>query len=835
MYSNADVLAKELALTLRTLRKERAFTVLSVLLLALGIGFASAVFTLLWQAVYAQLPVPDPEQIFTFKTNVTHNGRSDSDAMAQTFSLPMYRYLAQHLSSGTGTIARHGEMVNIETPKNPRHLLADFVTGNFFNVLQVRAVIGRTFDKGDDRFSSDRFAAVLSYDFWQDAYAGQASAWNSVLRINGVPFTVIGVAPPGFTGLISGQAPKLYLPVAAFADLNPGWRGYDDWALRWLNAFLRLPPRLPRATAEAELQPVYHAAVRQELATQKTQSAEYLKELSRERISLLPASQGVHAVLDEWQQPLRVLQWMTLAVLLLVAVNVAGLMLVRAVKQRREILIRYAVGATRAAVMRLQFLQTLAVSIAGGFLGLWIARWSAELLVHLARMDREGAFVYRPHGWMLGIHWAAVLFVGLLVGLIPAWQASRFDLAGGLNEGALTHSGTHSQTFTRRSLAAAQIALSLMLVVAAGLFAKALHNLISVPVGFNPEHLSVFSVDAKLAHSPVETTYMLWSNIERRLMATANVQAVSYGTGGPFPQGADTAVVIPGATSDAIAKHQSGMRSMVGPRYFTTLGIPILAGREFDDRDRPDTPDVVILNQTLAHKLFGETNPIGHAVTMFNGLDPNWSATVVGVAADHHQSWRRANAPMVYTPAQQARRVTDITYYVRTKGAPLSAQAIQEIVRKEAPAISPYDIATMQTRMAQFASRERAMSLLVGVFATLALAIAAVGIYGVAAYGASLRALEFAVRVSVGAGPRDIARLVLLEAVGILAAGVCLAVPLTYFSLSIVRHEFHGISFRDPETYVGAVLLLTLSSLLAACLPAQRATRRSVHGALRHT
>ena len=264
MIPRMDVLWREATLTLRGLRRERTFTLLSIVLLALGSGLASAVFTLLWQAIYAQLPVPDAARLFTFRTNVTHYGRSESDAMsAETFSVPTYRYLASHLGEGMGTVARHGEYVNVLATGEPRHLPADFVSGNFFQVLRVKAAIGRTIEESNDTPSDARFVAVLAYDFWQQAFGGQVIAWNRVFRVNGVPFRVIGVAPPGFRSLISGQGPQIYLPIAAFADVNPGWRGYNDWGLRWLNAFVRLPTGLDRSQAEAKLQPVYRVAVRQ--------------------------------------------------------------------------------------------------------------------------------------------------------------------------------------------------------------------------------------------------------------------------------------------------------------------------------------------------------------------------------------------------------------------------------------------------------------------------------------------------------------------------------------------------------------------------------------------
>jgi putative ABC transport system permease protein len=829
------VFLKETAITLRSLRKERSFAALTVILLAFGIGLASAVFMLLWQAIYAQLPIPQPTQVFTFSSNVIHNGRSDSDAMAQTFSVPTYRYLADHFNASAGVIARHGELVNVEITGGPQHVLADFVSGNFFEVLGVRPMLGRSFGNRDDQDSTERAVAVLSYEFWQDAYGGDVSAWNTVLRVNGVPFRAVGVSPPGFRGLIAGQSPKVYLPMSAFADVNPGWHGDHDWSLRWVNAFVRLPANVSRAAAEAELQAIYRTAVREELASEVHPSEEYLRELSHEHLSLVPAAQGVHAMLDQWGEPLRILQWMTLALLSLAVINVAGLALVRGLRRRRELLIRCTVGATRPQVMRLHFQESLILALAGGLLGLWIARYGAELLVRLAHMDQRDVFSYGLHGWALGTHWAAVLVTGLVVGWFPAWQTAKLDLSAGLKEGALTHSATKSQALIRRTLSAAQVALSLVLVIAAGLFAKSLQNLVTVPVGFNPGHLTVFSVDAKLTDSTVQSSEVLWANIARRLKETPGVEDVTYGTGGPFPQGADMAVVIPSTNTTERSKYQSGMRSIIGPRYFHTLGIPVIAGREFDERDRTNMPDTVILNQTMARKLFGKSNPIGQTVTMFNGLDPNWLASVVGVVADHHQSWTRANAPLVYTPAQQARRITEITYYVRTFGPTIPETVIRAIVRQEAPSLAAYDVATMRSRMGAFASSNRAMAVLVGAFALFALVIAGVGIYGVVSYSASLRALEFGVRLSFGATQWDIARLVLKEALIILACGVMLGAPLTYVTLLIVRHQLVRVSLVEPGIYGTALLLLTMCSLVPAWIPAERAKRLSVIDALRRS
>jgi predicted permease len=834
MLSRSDVLLKEALITLRSLRRERAFAGTSILLLALGIGLTSAVFTLLWQVVYAQLPVPDAAHIYTLTTDLEHMGREDSDAGTSSFSAPTYRYLSTHFTTSSGVIARHGEMVNIETPEGPRHLLSDFVSGNFFDVLGLKPVLGRSILPQNDVFSDDRFVAVLSYSFWQGSFGGQMSAWNSTIRVNGLPFRIIGIAPPSFTGLVSGQAPQIYLPLAAFGLLNPGWHAMNDWSIRWLHVFVRLPENVARIHGEAELGPIYRAAVREELATEGVQPPDYLAELAHERISLVPASQGIHGMLDQWQQPLQVLLWMTVAVLLLTCLNIAGLAVVRAIKQRQEMLVRYALGATRAAVMRLYFIHTLALSVVGGLAALWVARWGATLLLHLGQMDRGGALTVQPSGYTLGLHWAAVVLAGFLVGLVPAWYGARVDLANGLRETAATHSSGRSHVFGRRGLAAMQIALSLVLLIAAGLFAKSLHNLISVPVGFSPDHLTIFSIDPKISGSTVEGTEVLYSRIENRLKGTPGVAAVTYGTGGPFPQSADVAVMTPGSKFSH-TKHQSGIRSIIGPDYFRTLAIRVIAGREFNDRDRPNTPNGVIINETLAHKLFGTSNPIGQTVAMFNGLDPNWLATIIGVAEDYHVSWKRSNAPLLYTSAQQERRISDMTFYVRTRtGFSLTEQNIRDLVRSEAPSLAAYDVQTMATRMENFASGERAMTLLTGFFAALALVIAVVGIYGVVAYTSSLRTAEFGVRISVGAQQADIILLIVREAALIVTGGLILALPLGWLGLSLIRTQLYGMTFYQPLLYLTAICVLTGCSFMAALIPARRATRMNVQAALRY-
>jgi predicted permease len=379
-----------------------------------------------------------------------------------------------------------------------------------------------------------------------------------------------------------------------------------------------------------------------------------------------------------------------------------------------------------------------------------------------------------------------------------------------------------------------QIALSLVLVIAAGLFAKSLYTLLSVPLGFRADHLTLFSIDPKAANANVETTELLYSRFEQQLSGLPGVTSVSYGTGGPFPQGIDVALLAPGASITS-PRQRSGIRSVIGPNYFRTLGIPVLAGREFDQRDRSGASKGVIVNENLARKLFPNKDPIGRAVAMFNGVDPDWMATIVGVVADHHVSWEQEKSFLIYSSAQQLQRISDMTFYVRTSsGVALNEQQIESLIQREVPGLPVYKVQTMLARIKEFALAGHAMALLTVLFAALACIIAVVGIYGVISYTSTLRTMEFGVRIAVGATPSDILGLIIREVGMILAVGLLLAVPFAWFGLFSIRTQLYAISFNQPLIYVGAVLLLLVASAASALIPALRTTRMNVQTALRH-
>ncbi len=398
----------------------------------------------------------------------------------------------------------------------------------------------------------------------------------------------------------------------------------------------------------------------------------------------------------------------------------------------------------------------------------------------------------------------------------------------------MTHSASRTHARTRRALAALQIALSLALLVAAGLFARSLSRLLSVPLGFNPNGLAVFSIDPKLSNVDTNASRLFYSNLQNTLLSTPGVQAATYGSGGPFPSSLDSAVLIP-VPNTAIRPQASGAQSMVGPKYFSTMGIPVVSGREFDDRDRADTPAGVMVNQALARKLFGKKDPVGLPITIWNGLDPKRKATVIGVVADTSVSWKRSGMPLIYTAAQQAPHIWELTFYARSNGKTVLNEAmIRDLVRRQSPALTPYDIGPMSLRMEGFASRERTMTMLIQIFAALALLISLLGIYGVVAYSSSLRTGEFGVRLALGAQRENILLLVLKEALIIIGCGLLLAVPACFLGLTLIRSQVSNVSLRDPAILGGSVIAVVACSLLAVLAPARRAARLDVYSVLRH-
>jgi putative ABC transport system permease protein len=356
-----------------------------------------------------------------------------------------------------------------------------------------------------------------------------------------------------------------------------------------------------------------------------------------------------------------------------------------------------------------------------------------------------------------------------------------------------------------------------------------------VPLGFNPNGLVVFSIDPKLAGVDTRALRLFYSHLQGALTSIPGVRAVTYGSGGPFPSSLNSAILIP-QPNTAIRAQANGAHSMVGPNYFSTLGIQIVSGREFDARDRANTPSVVIINSTLAHKLFGDKNPVGLSVTVFNGLDPRWKATIIGVVADARMSWKRTGMSLIYTPAQQASRIWELTFYARGNGtAALNEAAVRDLVRRETPLWAPYDIGAMSIRMVGFASSERGMALLIQIFAALALAISLVGIYGVVAYSSSLRTEEFGVRLALGAQRGSILLLVLQEALVMVASGLLLAIPVCFVTLILIRPQITNISLHDPAIITASIAAIIVCSLLAALAPARRAASVDINSVLRHS
>ncbi|HEY1340318.1 MAG TPA: ABC transporter permease, partial [Bryobacteraceae bacterium] len=713
---------KDLVFALRTLRRSPFFAAMAVLSLALGIGANTAIFSLLDQVVLRSLPVADPERLAVLHTDYGRNGTSSSDNHETVFSYPMYRALSTR-DQGVSLIARSSAGVTLLWQGSARPVTAEIVSGNFFQVLGVKAALGRLFTPADDGAPGASPVVVLDHSYWTSGFGASPAVLNQKVLINGHPMTVIGVANASFHGVLSGDARELYVPIAMQKAVRPTWDVLEDQTVRWLTIFARLKPGLSLQQAQAATDVAYRAVLQDELPREGHMSAKDTQEFLNHKVQLRPASQGLNALRRQWEKPLTALMVMVGLVLLIACANIAGLMLARATGRRREIAVRLAMGAGRWALARQLLVEGLLVALAGGAAGLLVAVWSNSALLGLMPRDYAGPWLqaslnYRVLFFSLGISAVA----GLLFGLAPALQSTRADLAVVLkDQAANVISGGGAARF-RQALVTAEIALSLVLVVGAGLFSSSLSNLLRVDLGFRTQRLLMFNVNGTLTRPQLPAAVQFYHDLNDRLAAIPGVIGVAASDTGPYSNsGRGGNLTIEGYTPKP-NEYVGASLSAVNPGFFRALGIPVRAGREFTDRDTGAAPKVVIVNETFAKKYFGQANPIGRRLMIGGSNKPVYDREIVGVAADVRQGLHDPAKEVLYHPYAQWRRQPErLTWYVRTGGDETAASAAIRRVVREADAnvpvgnITPVDVAVRESIYT-----ERLIAALSGAFGALA-------------------------------------------------------------------------------------------------------------------
>jgi predicted permease len=826
----------DLRFAFKTLKRSPGFALTAVLSLALGIGANTAIFSLLYQVVLRSQPIQNPQTLVSLESDDNNFGWTRRDNNRTVFSYPMYRELRDRNQALRGLIARSSFPATLAYHGDAIRASAEVVSGNFFDVLGVRPALGRVLSPADDGVPGENPAIVLSHSYWASKLGADPRVLNSQILMNGHPVTVVGIAPPEFRGVLAGNTPEFFAPISMMQLVAPGWTRSQRPDAYWLSVFGRLRPGVGEARANAMLGPLFHAIWTSQIPQMESLDEESRLKILAKPLTLRAASQGLNGLRDQWQTPLLVLSVMVGLVLLVACANVANLLIARATSRQKEIAVRLAVGATGWILARQLMVESVILALAGGLAGLVLSLSLTSGLLALLPVDAAGGWLSaQPDIRLLWYSLALSLLTGLLFGLVPALQAMRASVAAALKEqtGGMSASGSHARM--RQVLVVAQICLSLLLLVGAGLFTRSLINLAASDPGFRQDRLVTFALDPSLSGLSSERSRAIFRQLSERLNSLPGVRSAAIAEFPPFGGwGWGTGAKAPG-TRNANDKYVSAGENSVGPGYFRTMGIPLLAGREFTESDSAAAPKVAILNQTFARYLFDDANAVGrHIITGDNDAD----LEIVGVAKDSKYGGVREQAErFLYVPYEQGGPdfVRRAAFLVWTQGGESGMMtALRQAVREVDPNLPIERLAALKVMVGNSIYTDRLIATLALAFGVLAAILAAVGLYGTVAYSVARRTREFGIRLVLGAAPGSLLASVMRSVGWLTAIGVVLGLPVAYWLARMVESQFFGIRAHDPWVLAGATLGIAGVALAAGLVPAVRAARMDAIRALRY-
>ena len=814
----------DLKFALRSLARSPLFTFVAIASLALGLGANTAIFSLMDQILLRPLPVPHPEQLVLLDWDGTFSGRISGD---HAFAYPMYLALRdKNPGVFSGLIARARYSADLGLNGVAERINAELVSGSYFQVLGVNAVLGRAFTPADNATPGGHPVVVLSYAYWQKRFNGKPSVLNQKVLLNGHPMTVIGIVPRSFTGVEFGVTSEVFVPMVMKAQVTPTWDDLAEPASLWLNIIGRLSPGATREQAQAAMTVVYRQQNAEDLKYRKSASPRFRKRFVQNSLKLLDVAEGLSELRQKTATPLRVLTALVGTLLLVACVNLASLFIARASARRREVAIRLSLGASKSAVVRLVLIESLLLSLVGACFGLLVAAWCGSLLIQLMPGDNIGLILSTsPDLRVLLYALLLAVVTGLLFGLAPALQSVQPDIAPTLKAEAGNVTADVARVGFRKALLIGQIAMSLLLLIGAGLFARSLYRLLSTDAGFKAENLIQFAVDPSLqGYSPARIR-QFFTDVERQIASIPGVSKVSSAEN-PLIQGDRSASSV--EVEGYHAKEAEDMnvdRDAVGPAFLSTMGVPLRLGRDLSDRDLHGAAEVAVVNETFAHYFFPHQSPLGSHLT-FPGSKSS-PIEIVGVCKDiKTEDLRQKPRRLVLLPNQQDENPAYVMFYVRTTRDPASLiNTIRSEVRRLDSSLPIYDLKTMTTQIDQTHFVERAIAILSLSFGLLATLLASIGLYGVMAFSVSRRTRELGIRIALGAPQGSVLWLVMREVVVLAAIGILVAAPFCFGLGKLVASQLFEMKAYDPLTFAAATLCIALVCALSGFLPAWRASR----------
>lgn len=822
----------------RMLRKAPGFTSVAVLTLALGIGANTAVFTLVNALLLKSLPVQHPEQLVALGDPAAVHDAWTGSPVIDEFSNPLYRELRDRTSvfSGMAAVGYGGATVGdagqSAAPEASGEKPVRLVTGNYFPLLGVRPAAGRLLDAQDDTAQHANPVAVISYDYWKNAYALSPSIIGKELRLNGSPFTIVGVTPPGFFGDIVGEQIDFYVPLTMQMEIIRGRDRYNDKHASWLLLLARLKPGVSIEQARANVNVAFKQVVSGDFSAglESTDTAD----LQKASVSVTSADGGLSALRSNYRRPLLVVMGIVGLVLLIACVNVANLLLARASGRRKEMAVRLAIGAARTRIVRQLLTESILLAIIGGAAGVGLSFWGVSLLQKLF----DSQLAATPDARLVSFTAAITLLTGILFGLVPALQSTQIGVAGTLKDSSTSVGQTRSRWGWGKGLVTAQIALSLLVLFAAGLLTRTLRNLQNVDTGYEREHLLTAHLYPVAIGYTSPQIAALGQRLLDRIQTLPGVRAVSFSGNGLFSGGeSNHDIDVPGFQTNDAENGKNIASDAVAPGYFSTVGIPILSGRGIGAQDTPTSTRVVVINEAAAKYFFPNQDPIGHRFMLTNPKYRNQPFEVVGIAANAKQTElsKPAARRMYEAFFQRTDQRSGIILEVRSAGNPSTViPSLRQAIRAVDPNVPIERITTVDALIDASIGEKISISKLAGFFALLGLTLASIGLYGLMSYTVAARTRELGVRMALGAQRDDVLRLVLREALLLVACGILCGIPAALAGSTLLAGMLYGLKPSDPASLAIVAAVLAAVAALASYIPARRATRVDPMVALRY-
>ncbi len=848
-------LLQDLRYGVRMLVKNPGFTAIAVLTLALGIGANTAIFSVLDSVLLRTLPVAHPEQLVLLTDPDAHGSSFGSEGGDRSLlAYSEFEYLRDHNEVFSSIFASDSELTKRPAAfqrssggaaRAEETVRVRLASGDYFSTLEAKPAIGRMFTPEMDRVRGGAPFAVTSYAFWKQRFNLDPSIIGKTIQVHKTQFEIIGVAPPGFFGETTGEAADVWIPITMQDAIYPGRdllspaQGEVNKHI-WLQVIARLKPGVTPEQAKASINVVFQRMIESNLGS--TISAEERKGFLDQRINLQAGARGSSTLQEAYGQPLKVLMTLVGFVLLIACANVANLLLARGASRQKEFAVRLAIGAGRRRLIRQLLSESLLLALAGAAAGILLAQWADALLLRMVSRASPGheaiQIDLRPDARVLAFTLVVTVLSAIFFGLIPALRVTRVDLSPILKSSA---GGTAFEAGNRRLpagkvLVIAQVAISLILLVAAGLFVHSLSKLSEMDLGFRRENLILFQVDGASGGYKAAANLRFQQELLDNFSSLPGVRAATLSSDGLFSHSeSGDPISIEGYTPKADEKPDSRM-DHVGPGYFSTVGIPILIGREIGPQDSGNGPRAAVINQEFARRFFGNTNPIGKKVLDVYPGNPQ-EMEIVGVAADaKYNSLREKTPTRIYAPYFNPMWEHSYAFYeIRTQADPASVGArLSKIVRETNSAIPPIEIKTMPGLVDDSLNTDRFIARLAGAFGLLAMLLASIGLYGIMTYTVARRTRDIGIRIALGAQPGGVLWLVLRETLLLVLIGVALGLPVAFAGTQLLKSMLFGLGLVDPAAIVVSTMALAAIAAFAGFLPARRAMRVDPMVALRY-